>query len=187
MTDSQIEDVIERFYRRGSQLWNILLTHSHAVADLADLIAAQKPELNADAQFVHEAAMLHDIGIVATYAPSIHCQGSLPYICHGVMGRQMLEALGLNRHALVSERHTGSGLSRQYIIMADLPLPHHDMIPVSIEEKIVCYADKFFSKSKKLTEMKDFDRALRSVSKHGDDSARRFLQMDEILRIPIIK
>lgn len=61
------------------------------------------------------------------------------------------------------------------------------MTPQSIEEKIVCYADKFYSKSNNLTEMKSFERALRSVSKYGDESAARFLAMDALLRIPQIK
>ena len=187
MTDSQIEDVIARFYERNTNLWDILLTHSKAVANLADAIVEQKPELKADRQFVHEAAMLHDVGIIMTDAPSIHCHGSLPYICHCIMGRQMLEYIGLHRHALVCERHTGSGLSRDYIIKADLPLPHRDMTPVSVEEQIVCYADKFFSKSKALNEMKSFDRAFKSVSKYGDESALRFQQMDALFRIPLIK
>lgn len=187
MSDEQIEDLIAQHYDRGSRLWDILLTHSRAVASLADAIAATHPELRPDAQFVHEAAMLHDIGIVMTDAPSIDCHGSLPYICHGVQGRILLDAHNMPRHALVCERHTGSGLSLDYIISANLPLPHRDMTPQSIEEKIVCYADKFYSKSKNLTEMKSFDRALHSVSKHGDDSQARFLQMDALLRIPLIK
>ncbi len=187
MTDEQIDDIIAHHYQPGSRLWNILLTHSHAVADLADAIADAHPELHADAQFVHEASLLHDIGIVMTDAPSIDCHGSLPYICHGIEGRKILDGHGLQRHALVCERHTGSGLSLEYIVSANLPLPHRDMTPQSIEEKIVCYADKFYSKSKNLTEMKSFERALRSVSKYGEESAARFLAMDALLRIPKIK
>lgn len=187
MTDEQIDDIIALHYQRGSRLWNILLTHSHAVADLADAIVDAHPELHADAQFVHEASLLHDIGIVMTDAPSIDCHGSLPYICHGIEGRKILDSHDLPRHALVCERHTGSGLSLDYIVAANLPLPHRDMTPQSIEEKIVCYADKFYSKSKNLTEMKPFERALRSVSKYGDESAARFLAMDAQLRIPKIK
>lgn len=180
------ESVIEQFYERGSQLWDVLVTHSRCVADLAMAIVDAHPEAGADRRFVFEAAMLHDIGIVGTNAPSIFCFGERPYICHGTIGSDMLRSVGLPRHALVAERHTGSGLSLAYIIENDLPLPHRDLLPVSAEEKIVCYADKFFSKSKRLTEMKSFDRALASCAKYGDDSRDRFLELDSLYRIPAI-
>lgn len=181
------ESVIEQFYERGSRLWDILVTHSRCVADLAVAIVDSHPEAGADRGFVFEAAMLHDIGIIGTDAPSIFCFGNRPYICHGTIGAEMLRSVGLPRHALVAERHTGSGLALSYIIENDLPLPRRDLLPVSVEEKIVCYADKFFSKSKRLTEMKSFDRALASCAKYGDDSRDRFLAMDALFRIPIIK
>ncbi len=79
--------------------------------------------------------MLHDIGVVRCNAPSIHCLGELPYICHGVAGREMLDNLGLHRHALVCERHTGSGLTVEDIIRQRLPLPHREMLPITTEEK----------------------------------------------------
>ena len=181
------ESVIAQFYERGSRLWDVLLTHSQYVADLAVAIVDAHPEAGADRQFVYEAAMLHDIGIIGTNAPAIFCFGDSPYICHGTIGSEMLRGAGLPRHALVAERHTGSGLSLSYIVENNLPLPRRDLVPVSPEEKIVCYADKFFSKSKKLTDMKNFDRALASCAKYGDDSRDRFLAMDEAFRIPQIR
>lgn len=54
---------------------------------------------------------------------------------------------GFPRHALVCERHTGAGISLQSIIDQQLPVPHRDMVPVSLEEQVICFADKFFSKT----------------------------------------
>ena len=54
---------------------------------------------------------------------------------------------GYERHALVCERHTGTGLSIDYILRNDLPLPVRNYMPESIEEQLICYADKFFSKN----------------------------------------
>jgi len=59
----------------------------------------------------------------------------------------LLRAAGLPRHALVCERHIGVGLSVADIDRQQLPLPRRDMLPVSLEEQIVAYADLFFSKS----------------------------------------
>ena len=33
-----------------------------------------------------------------------------------------------------------------YIESNHLPIPHRDMLPVSVEEQVICYADKFFQK-----------------------------------------
>ena len=180
------EEILQRFISPESKLWHIVTTHSRAVADLALAIVDAHPELHADREFVFQAAMIHDVGVVWTNAPDIECHGSLPYICHGYAGYEALEALGLHDLALVCLRHTGSGMTKDYVVANNLPLPPMDYLPVSIEEKIVCYADKFFSKSRDLTEQKSFERALRSVSKYGDESRERFEEMDRLFRIPSI-
>lgn len=165
--------LIDKFYPRENELKHILLTHSRSVADKALALAARHPELGLDLAFVEEAALLHDIGIFLTHAPGIGCTGEYPYICHGFLGADLLRAEGLPRHALVCERHTGAGLSLQDILHRELPLPHRDMLPVSLEEKLVCLADKFFSKTH-LEREKTLEQARRSVSKHGEEGARRF-------------
>lgn len=145
----------------------ILTVHSRLVADKA-LECARRRGLHVDLEFVEEAAMLHDIGIIRCDAPDIHCPGELPYICHGVVGRQILEAEGLPRHALVCERHTGAGLTVEDIVNQNLPLPHRDMTPQTLEEKLICYADKFYSKSGDLKAEKSLDRVRRSMARHGE-------------------
>lgn len=165
--------LIDKFYPRENELKHILLTHSRSVADKALALAARHPELGLDLAFVEEAALLHDVGIFLTHAPGIGCTGEHPYICHGFLGADLLRAEGFPRHALVCERHTGAGLSLQDILHRELPLPHRDMLPVSLEEKLVCLADKFFSKTH-LEREKTLEQARRSVSKHGEEGARRF-------------
>ena len=180
-------EIIRKFYEPGTELWNILMVHSESVAKLAVDIVRQHPELKADERFVYESAMLHDIGIIKTDAPSIYCFGTTDYICHGTQGSEMLKALGLERHALVCERHTGAGITEDEVIELGLPIPHRDYTPQSIEEQIVCYADKFFSKSKKLDEQKSLEKAIKSVAKYGDAPRERFMKMHEKLCIDTIK
>ena len=84
-----------------------------------------------------------------------------------------MRAEGYPRHALVCERHTGAGLSMEEIIRQGLPIPHRDMRPVSMEEQVVCFADKFFSKTK-LDKEKSIEKALKSLLKHGDEGVSRF-------------
>ena len=165
-------EIIDK-YCKDEELRHILLVHSRAVADKALTIARNHPELQADEQFIEEAALLHDIGIVRVNAPAIACVGTEPYICHGILGAEILRAEGLERHALVCERHTGTGLTLQQIIAQQLPLPHRDMQPVSIEEQIICFADKFFSKTR-LESEKSAEQARRSLEKFGEEGLVKF-------------
>lgn len=168
--------LIEKYTAGNPELLRILVGHSRAVCDKALAIIERKhPDI--DRVFVEEAAMLHDIGVVRCDAPSISCFGSRPYICHGIEGRAILEAEGLPRHALVCERHTGSGLSANQIIEAVLPLPHRDMLPLSLEEKLICYADKFFSKSRDLTAEKPIEKIMAQMQAHGREAYERFVEL----------
>ena len=169
-------EIINRFYERDTELWHILVTHSEQVASLAvqigeRLVARGEP---VDVEFVNEASLLHDIGIFRTDAPGIACYGTEPYICHGVIGSDILSDMGLFRHALVCERHTGAGLTVSNIEIQNLPLPRREMLPLSIEEKIVCYADKFFSKSHVGAPAKPVDKVRLQMERFGADSLARF-------------
>ena len=171
------ELIIYKYYKDNPELFSILMKHSKAVADKALAIADAHPELCLDRQFLLEAAMVHDIGIIKTDAPDIECFGDEPYIRHGVLGAEMMRAEGYPRHARVCERHTGAGLSLKEIEEQGLPLPHVDLLPETLEEKVICYADKFFSKTK-LDREKTLEQAERSVAKHGGEGLRRFKEME---------
>ena len=165
--------IIDKYYPEDNNLRNILITHSTLVMQRAVRICDAHPELHIDRQFVIEAAMLHDIGIFRCHAPSIHCMGDEPYICHGRIGAELMRAEGYPRHARVCERHTGAGLTKHDIISQKLPLPEEDFLPETIEEKVICYADKFYSKTHPERE-KDYGHALRSIAKFGSEGAERF-------------
>ncbi len=166
-------ELIDKYYPQPDELRHILLAHSRSVAEKALWIADKHPELPLDKEFLYEAAMLHDIGIFLTDADTIHCFGTKPYICHGYLGADLLRAEGYPKHALVCERHTGAGLSLAAIIAQDLPVPHRDMVPVSLEEQVVCFADKFFSKTH-LEREKSVEKARKSLSRYGEEGVRRF-------------
>ena len=166
-------EIIDKYYQKGTELRHILLTHSRSVADKAVWIADRHPELQADCTFLYEAAMLHDIGIFLTDADGIFCFGDKPYICHGYLGADLMRAEGYPRHALVCERHTGAGLSLEQIVAQGLPVPHREMLPVSIEEQIVCFADKFFSKTK-LDKEKSVEKVRKSLERYGEAGLKRF-------------
>lgn len=161
--------LLEKYYPPGDPAREILFAHSRAVADKALAIANRLMEKESiDLHFIEEAALLHDIGIRFVHAPTIGCHGELPYLAHGYKGRELLECEGWKRHALVCERHIGVGLSAAEIIAQHLPLPIRDMIPQTLEEKIITYADLFFSKGEQeLTREKDVDHVRQSLARYG--------------------
>lgn len=173
------ESLIRKYYKDNLRLEEVLLLHSRAVARKALSVIDAHPEFHINRNFVYEAAMLHDIGVCFTDAPSIHCHGTHPYICHGILGAELLRKEGLYAHARVAERHTGTGLTAKNIKRQSLPLPVSDYVPETIEEQIVCYADKFFSKTKPEVE-KTPEQALLSLSKFGEEGLivfRQWLQL----------
>lgn len=164
--------LLQKYYPPDGAAYRILLDHSIRVAAKALAIARTR---EADADFVHEAALLHDIGILQTAAPELGCNGDLPYLCHGIKGRELLEAEGLPRHAMVCERHIGVGLTADEIAAQQLPLPHRDMLPISIEEQIVAYADLFFSKNPaKQGQERKPDQVRASLARFGTDKVAIF-------------
>lgn len=165
--------IIYKYYPVANQLRDILLTHSSQVAKKALQVADAHPELHLDRQFLEEASMLHDIGIFLCDAPAIQCFGTHRYICHGYLGAELMRSEGYERHALVCERHTGAGLTLSQIEDQNLPVPHRDMLPISLEEQVVCFADKFYSKTR-LAEEKTVEQARKSLLKFGEEGIVRF-------------
>lgn len=170
--------LINKYYEDNPPLKEILLRHSRQVADRCLKIAANHPELKLDVTFLEEAAMVHDIGIFLTDAESICCHGSAPYLCHGYLGAELMRREGYERHARVCERHTGTGLTRATIEERDLPLPHRDFLPETMEEKVICYADKYYSKTH-LNKEKSYEKVLDSLQKYGEQGVITFREWKE--------
>lgn len=168
-------EIIDKFYTPKTILHHILVDHGLQVAEKALTVADRLAHLKPDLDFIYESAMLHDIGMVYTDVPRLGSFGNHPYIVHGILGRAMLEKIGLLRHAMVCERHIGLGLTKEDIRTQKLPLPLRDMVPVTLEEKIVCYADKFFSKTRSENKEKTTEEILRSLSRYGRDKMEKFL------------
>jgi uncharacterized protein len=168
-------ELLAEFYDTNSRAFKILVAHGRQVTQKARAAAATVAALKPDLEFIETAAMLHDIGIFLTSSPGVGCFGKHPYICHGILGSALLKEKGHSELALVCERHVGVGISIKDIQRHNLPLPNRDMIPVSIEEQIICYADKFFSKNgngrpaeKSIAEIID------NLSRYGPDKVNRF-------------
>lgn len=83
-----------------------------------------------DKKLVEVAALLHDIGRGRTHG-----------ISHAVEGARILGEMGFDRKVLNAvERHMGSGIGKKEAVK--LGLPPRSYVPRTLEEKVVCYADK---------------------------------------------
>lgn len=179
--------LIDKYYATSPELQNILLAHSMQVRDRALKIVDAHPEWTesgeVDRDFVEEAAMLHDIGIIYCNAPKIFCVGTHTYIEHGYLGAELLRKEGLPKHALVAERHTGTGITMDQVIREHLPIPIRDYCPISLEEKIVCYADKFYSKGH-IGDTVDIKKIRQQIWKYGHDAIVRWDTLVAIMGEP---
>ncbi len=166
-------ELIDKYYDEHTLARRILIAHSHQVARLAVTIAGQVGRSEpVDIDFVEQAAMLHDIGMLYTDTPILGCHGDKPYIAHGILGAELLSKENMPRHALVCERHIGVGLTVEDIKLQSLPLPLRDMRPQTLEEKIIAYADLFFSKTRGGKRTADMVRT--SLARHGQYKVKIF-------------
>lgn len=166
-------EIIAKYYPMESEAYRILVNHSKSVAEKALAIARMHPEMSLDLAFIEEAAMLHDIGIFRCDAPEIDCHGDEPYIRHGYLGAELMRTEGYPRHARVCERHTGCGITAAMVEAQHLPLPHQDFTPETMEEQLICFADKFYSKTK-LDKEKPIEKVRKSLAKYGEETVERF-------------
>ena len=167
------QEIIDRYYPLENELKDIFMIHARAVTQMALDLAKKHPELKMDLQFIEEAAMLHDLGIFLTDAPRIHCYGNAQYLCHGYLGAELLRSLGYERHARVCERHTGTGLKKEQILANGWDIPAKDLLPETLEEQLICFADKFYSKTKYLYEARTFEQVKMSMAKISASSVEK--------------
>ena len=173
MGSINVKEIIDFYYPNDNELKNIYNIHAEKVASMALEMARRHPELGIDMQFVEEAAMLHDLGIFLTDAPRIYCFGTESYLCHGDLGGELLRTLGYERHARVCERHTGTGLTKELIVANGWNLPVKDFVPETVEEQLICFADKFYSKTKYLETARTFEQVVESMAKISPEAVEK--------------
>lgn len=122
------EDALEKVLRHSKAVQRLAL-------EFAQKISSKHPEIKIDKEFIKIACLLHDIG-------RFECPPSKKSYKHGVIGANILRKEGVEeRFALVCERHIGPGIPKEDIKRQKLDLPIKDYVPLTIEEKIITYAD----------------------------------------------
>lgn len=109
-----------------------VIEHCKSVSRFAVRLAKsfRRKGIDVDVQLVEVSAVLHDIGRSKTHT-----------VDHGLIGGEIARLLGLPRSIVrIIERHVGGGVPLQEA--KELGWPARDYLPLTSEEKIVCYADK---------------------------------------------
>ena len=117
---------------RNSGCSEQVINHCIAVSKLAKEIAqiCHKKGLKVDIKVVEIGGLLHDLGRAKTHG-----------IRHSVIGGEIARSMGLSEPIIsIIERHVGGGISKEEAKV--LEIPERSYIPVTLEEKIVSYADK---------------------------------------------
>jgi uncharacterized protein len=116
-----------------------VISHCEAVAKLAleTANALKERGLKIDSELVEVGALLHDIGRSKTH--TVH---------HAVVGAEIAEAAGLPDSVVsIIKRHVGGGITASEA--KKLGWPEDVYVPITLEEKVVSYADKLIENSKR--------------------------------------
>ncbi len=180
-TNRQIED-LHRKYAPNHHAFNIIYSHCRIVWQICDqILSSQNIKINTD--LVKSGALLHDIGAYKL----ISREGVFDetnYIKHGIIGYEILQSEGLSEPLCrIAKCHTGLGLTKQYVLSNNLPLPADDYTAESLEEKLVMYADKFHSKNPKFN---TFDDYCKTAAKFGPDNVQKFRELAKLFGVPDI-
>ena len=127
--------------------------HSEKVADKALEIANKITKVEVDKNLIEIGALLHDIGRTKTHG-----------FKHALIGGKILREKGFSdKLAKICETHILGGLDVEDA--KRFGLPEKDFLPVSLEEKIICLADKHMAGTREVTIKERFNRWFQKYGK----------------------
>ena len=142
-----------------------VINHCEAVAKLALEIAGklEKKGIKVDLKLVEASALLHDIGRSKSHA-----------VDHGVVGARIAESEGLPEAVVrIIRKHVGGGITAQEAERFGWPKDVYE--PVTLEEKIVSYADKLIDNSRRVP----IDLEIERLQVEHKDAAERVRKLHE--------
>jgi uncharacterized protein len=117
-----------------------VIRHCKSVAKLSVNLATacQEKGLNVNLDLVEIGALLHDVG-----------RGKTHTVHHAIVGASIAKEAGLPESVVsIIKRHVGGGITSSEA--EELGWPKDNYMPQTLEEKIVCYADKLIGASERI-------------------------------------
>jgi len=150
-----------------------IVEHSKVVSQLAVRLAklAKDRGINVDIDLVRIGGLLHDIGRSRTHG-----------VEHGYVGSTLAESYGLPPDVVrIIERHVGSGIPAEEAV--GLGLPKRDLVPETLEEKIVSYADKLIQGKRRVSIDQALDKFAKDLGANHPALDRLRQLHEELVRI----
>jgi len=152
--NAQEASALHEKYRSNDRI----VSHCQACAKISRMLSERAAEhghpVNVDA--VVAGALLHDIG-----------RSQVQTVSHGYVGAGILEKEGVDGIVVkIVRRHVGAGISAEEALA--LGFPAGDYIPRTLEEKLVCFADKMLDGDK----ARPFEEEVKRFVKKGHDVQR---------------
>ncbi len=120
--------------------------HSLKVAEKALEIAEKIDDKDIDKDLIEIGGILHDIGRSKTHDFN-----------HGIIGAKILKERGFSKRlSRICETHMLGGLDKEDA--KHVGLPERDYLPLTLEEKIICLADKHISGTKDVSIEQRFEK-----------------------------
>ncbi len=168
----------------SAQLLEMVWNHCVIVKEISMLVVdyLEQHQINVNRELVAVGALVHDVGVYKCL--NNKNEKLQPYIRHGVEGEVVLLENGYPyRIARFASHHTGVGLTTEDIDNQKLPLNKDDYIPVTLEEEVVTYADKFHSKKPRFNSFEDQQKDLIG---HNPDNRVKLVNLKKKFGIPDI-
>ena len=172
--------LIDKYYADNPRLRELLWIHSRQVADRCLKIAALHPELDLDKAFWKKQLCYMISAFCIPTLPVFYVRETHLIFATVISGRRCCVRKGFRPCQGVRASYRRGAFTEE-VAAQGLPIPVQDYYPETLEEQLICYADKFYSKSHPDRE-KTPEQALKSVSRYGEDGARRFRHWMELLR-----
>ena len=120
--------------------------HSLKVAERALELAEKIKLREVDMDLIEIGSLLHDIGRCKTHGFN-----------HALIGAKLIREIGLSeRLAKICETHILGGLDKEDA--KQVGLPERDFLPQTLEEKIICLADKHIAGTKEVSIEQRFEK-----------------------------
>src|SRR6056297_3481754 len=144
-----------------------IMEHCEAVMRKARDLAHEIKGIDINYDLVKVGALIHDVGRHVTHD-----------LKHGAAGGDYIRELGYSEKlAKIVERHVLGGLTKDEAV--ELGLPKRSFMPETIEEKLVCLADKYHSGS---TEVSIKQRFNKWINKYGETEFLK-IQMERVTQL----